>query len=194
MSRTQLILDVAGVIVTNFSSTYWVEIAQLSQTPSNTIKELIKKEVREALWTGSMSEQDFWEWLNSHCKATIEPKTARELLKKHLELLPSANHVSEWSQSADIHLLSNHRHEWILELLEPIRPYLQTITISSQVGCCKPEPEIYNIVQAKINNNRTIYVDDQEKNFIPARELGWTTKIADIEGRWADEITKLLQD
>jgi len=66
MSRTQLILDVAGVIVNNFSSTYWIELAHLFKTPPNTIKELlIKKEIREALWTGGMNEQDVWEWLNT---------------------------------------------------------------------------------------------------------------------------------
>ncbi|TBL67475.1 hypothetical protein [Paenibacillus thalictri] len=128
--RTQLILDVGGVIVTNFSTTYWVEINQLYKTPFNTIKELIKNEVREALWTGYMSEQEFWEWLNTHCKAAIEPNTARGLLRKHLELLPSVNYISEWSQSADIHLLSNHRHEWIFDLLEPI------VNVNEKVDHC----------------------------------------------------------
>ncbi|WP_165452854.1 hypothetical protein [Paenibacillus thalictri] len=62
------------------------------------------------------------------------------------------------------------------------------------MGYCKPGPSIYNIVQAKINKGPTIYVDDQEKNFIPARELGWTTEIADVEGKWTEKITKLLQN
>lgn len=62
------------------------------------------------------------------------------------------------------------------------------------MGYCKPDPAIYNIVQENIYDKRIIYVDDQEKNLIPARYLGWTTMIADEEGKWTDEITRLLQN
>lgn len=192
MSRPQLVLDVAGVIVTSLSSTFWEEITRNSETSFISIRSLFKQEVRGDLWTGRMSEQDFWNWLSKYCPE-IKPQSARRLLSEHLRLLPSADYLSKWNQFSDIHLLSNHRHEWLLDLVEPIIPYLQTITISSQVGYCKPDPAIYEIVKSKINNNTTIYVDDQEKNLDPARKLGWTTVIADEDGKWTEQITKLIQ-
>ncbi|WP_461671151.1 HAD family hydrolase, partial [Mycobacterium tuberculosis] len=91
-----------------------------------------------------------------------------------------------------IHLLSNHRHEWLEELLEPIRPYLKSITISSQVGCCKPDIEIFEIVKSRINKTKTLYVDDQEKNLDSAKKLGWTTVHADEDGKWTELISKQI--
>ncbi|WP_373231366.1 HAD family hydrolase [Cohnella sp.] len=192
MNKPQLVLDVAGVIVTNFSSTFWGEVAQNTGISFNTIRSLFK-EVREDLWSGRISEQDFWRWLSNHCPE-IDPLSARVLLSEHLKLLLSAEFLVSWSQKCDIHLLSNHRHEWLEELLEPIKPYLQSITISSQVGCCKPNSAIYEIVKSRINNTNTIYVDDQEKNLDPARRLGWTTVLADEEGNWIGVVSELIQN
>ncbi|WP_208918602.1 hypothetical protein [Paenibacillus uliginis] len=59
MNKPQLVLDIAGVIVTNLSPSYWEEIAQIADISYNTIKELFKQEARDALWTGRMSEQQF---------------------------------------------------------------------------------------------------------------------------------------
>jgi HAD superfamily hydrolase (TIGR01509 family) len=67
------------------------------------------------------------------------------------------------------------------------------MTISSQVGYCKPDPSIYRIVQSLLKSDQVIYVDDQERNLIPARELGWTTILADAQGKWTDEVTRLVK-
>lgn len=190
MSRPQLVLDVAGVITTNLSSTFWIEVARISGISYNSIRSLFK-EIREDLWTGRISEADFWIWISKHCPE-IEPQAGRSLLAKHLKLLPSAGYLLDWSQKCDIHLLSNHRHEWLEELLEPIRPYLKSITISNQVGCCKPDIEIYEIVKSRINKTKTIYVDDQVKNLDSAKKLGWTPVLADEEGNWTELISKLI--
>ena len=193
MSKPQLVLDAAGVIVTNLSETFWEEISQNSNVAFSDFRSSFKKEIREALWTGSICEEEFWKWLALQCSG-VEYDYARGILIKHLKLLPSTNWLPRWSKVADIHLLSNHRHEWLLEPLEPLSLYLKTITISSQVGCCKPDPAIYEIVRLKIKKNRTIYVDDQERNLEPARRIGWTTVLADEEGKWTETVTNLLQE
>ncbi|WP_208918603.1 hypothetical protein [Paenibacillus uliginis] len=107
--------------------------------------------------------------------------------------MPAIKHLEHWSQIADIHLLSNHRQEWVVDLLNPVEPYIQTITISSEVGFCKPDISIYNLVNSRINSGLVIYVDDQEKNLDTARHLGWITMIADQEGKWTDGITNILE-
>ncbi|MFB5267856.1 hypothetical protein ACE41H_13895 [Paenibacillus enshidis] len=38
-----------------------------------------------------------------------------------------------------------------------------------------------------------IYVDDQEKNLVPAKELGWTAVLADSEGQWTERVSYLLK-
>jgi HAD superfamily hydrolase (TIGR01509 family) len=67
------------------------------------------------------------------------------------------------------------------------------VTISSLVGYCKPDPEIYTIVKRKLNNQgNTLFIDDQEKNFKQAKVLGWNTLLADENGDWVDRILPFL--
>lgn len=191
-SKPQLILDVAGVLVTNLSATYWQEASLNSELHFDSLRTLFKNEVREALWTGKMSEEQFWEWLNKQCPM-LETHSARDLLVGHLKLLPAIEHLDKWSRLSDIHLLSNHRMEWLSDLLEPINSYIKSMTISSEVGCCKPDPLIYKLVESRLTNHeRILFVDDQEKNLIPAKQLGWTTIRADTEGKWTDEVSLFL--
>jgi hypothetical protein len=79
MNKPQLILDIAGVILTNLSPTFWQEIALAAEMPYDSLKAVFKNEVREDLWTGRISEEDFWVWLNKHCPI-VEPQYARNLI------------------------------------------------------------------------------------------------------------------
>lgn len=193
MNRPQLILDVAGVIVTNLSPSYWEEISKIAGVTYESLKTQFKNDIREAFWTGKISEEAFWQWLKTQC-ASVETQYAQKLLSSHLTRLPAMDHLSNWSQLADIHLLSNHRNEWLDPLLNPIKPYIKSITISSVVGFCKADPKIYEIVNSKIDTKQAaIFVDDQEKNMKPAKDLGWNTLIADKEGQWIEYLTVILQ-
>jgi HAD superfamily hydrolase (TIGR01509 family) len=192
MTKYQLILDIAGVIITNLSPTYWNEIAVLSSIPNEYLKTQFRQEVRELLWTGKISEDEYWNWFKSQCP-TIQISEAKSMLYKHLRPLPAFDHIAKWSQSADIHLLSNHRKEWLGPLLEPLKPYVKSITISSTIGFCKPNPEIYEIVNSNLHSTQQVlFVDDQEKNIKPAKDLGWKTLVADKNGQWIEHIKQLL--
>ena len=52
--------------------------------------------------------------------------------------------------------------------------YLDTCTLSCDIGIRKPHPEIYEkaIADAKIDPRKTIYVDDIESNLVPAYNMG----------------------
>ncbi len=52
--------------------------------------------------------------------------------------------MPNWSQIADIHLLSNHRTEWLFPTMATISEFIKSVTISSAVGFCKPHREIYD--------------------------------------------------
>ncbi|OAB36684.1 hypothetical protein PMSD_10160 [Paenibacillus macquariensis subsp. defensor] len=192
MIKYQLVLDVAGVIVTNLSPTYWVEMSVSAGVSYEFLHNQFKHEIRELLWTGKISEEEFWEWIIRQCPS-LEIHEAQSMLYKHLRTLLAFDYIPSWSEVADIHLLSNHRQEWLEPLLDPIRPYLKSITISSSVGLCKPRPEIYTIVNATLNPMlQVMYIDDQDKNMKPAKELSWNTLTADREGKWQEQVKQLL--
>ncbi|WIV20306.1 haloacid dehalogenase [Paenibacillus polygoni] len=193
MSRPyQLILDAAGVLITNLSPTFWYEIAEKADISHEHLRAQYKQEIRESLWSGKISEDDFWQWLKKQCHS-IEIEEAKRILFKHLEDLPAFDYIPVWSKFSDIHILSNHRAEWIEPLFRPMLPYIKSLTISSEVGLCKPDPKIYELVHKKLNPYGQVwYIDDQEKNLKPAQERLWNTYIADQNAKWIEHVNGLL--
>ncbi|GGF90262.1 HAD family hydrolase [Paenibacillus abyssi] len=189
--KTDLVLDIAGVIATNFSPIFWKDLSiKFNVAYDDLVK--FKKELRIELWTGKINEQDFWARLIERFPMVDGGYAAIKLLSV-IEPLPAFEEVPLWSEYANIHLLSNHRIEWVKHIISPIEEYISSITISSEVGFCKPQVDIYLIVNSKCKNkDNVLLVDDQEKNLIEARNLGWNTLLADGKGEWTKNIRELL--
>lgn len=191
-ARPQLVLDVAGVLVNNFSSTFWKELGTDSGVTFQAIKEQFN-EIRRDLWTGKLKEEQFWLWLVDFYPS-INKDRARDILIRTLEPLPSVHYLEQWSRIADIHLLSNHCREWLEPILSNLEVYTKSVTISNQVGCCKPDIEIYQIVEPHFESkDLVLYIDDQEKNLKPAISLGWKTLLADEYNHWIREVELILR-
>ncbi|GIN73908.1 hypothetical protein J14TS2_43830 [Bacillus sp. J14TS2] len=183
MKKPNLVLDIAGVLATNFSPLFW---HHLSTTYDVQYEELLKfrKGVREELWTGQITEQAFWTKLQ-RLVPNLQMEAAKEQLLSMITPLPAVEEIPGWSGIANIHLLSNHRLEWIEHIINPLQAYVTSVTISAEAGVCKPEMVIYEKTQTYLKNNGTVlFVDDQEKNFTGAAELGWNTLLADERGEW----------
>lgn len=195
MIRPQLILDVAGVIATNLSPGFWEEAAAMAgSTTYRQLKDSFSREIRESFWTGGITIEQFRDWLAGH-GPDLSMERLSVLAMRYLQPLPALGRIATWSRDADIHLLSNHREEWLSGLLAPVKEQVKSLTISSRAGYCKPDPRIYQLVCEQLGDGGgpCIYVDDQEKNLIPARALGWHTVIADPEGRWMEEVSQQLK-
>ena len=189
--KPRLVLDIAGVLITNLSSSFWQELAGHAGTTSPIFIEQLSA-IRKDLWTGNLKEGQFWIWLQSQY-SNIDKTYAYELLERTTENLPALHYLERWSQHADIHLLSNHCYEWVKPILLTIEKHTKSITISNQVGFCKPQREIYEIVESHMNfRTRIIFVDDQSKNFKPAMKLGWETMLADEQHNWIEKLDHIL--
>jgi len=189
--KHELILDVAGVIATNFSPYFWRYLSNQAGTTYDAMDEC-KRGIREDLWTGKISEDEFWTLLSERFPA-IKIENAQIVLLSYIKPLPAMKELPKWSEYANVHLLSNHRIEWINHILIPIQRYLTSVTISSQVGSCKPNPNIYAVVKEKLSNKENVlFVDDQEKNFREAKRIGWDTVMADEKGNWIHKIMPRL--
>jgi putative hydrolase of the HAD superfamily len=190
-AKPQLILDIGGVLATNFSPLFWQELSATSGIPYDKIVDY-KKDIREKLWSGKITEEEFWTRLCVQFPS-IEKAKAQVMLRSHIKPLPAMEEVPAWSRLADIHLVSNHRIEWIKPILNSIQDYVKSITISSQVGSCKPHPSIYaKVTSHLIPETYILYIDDQEKNFNEAHNLGWHTLLADEKGDWIQQVMPLL--
>ncbi|GAE37502.1 HAD-IA family hydrolase [Halalkalibacter akibai] len=189
--KTNLVLDIAGVIATNFSPIFW---ECLSLRFEVSYDDLIKfrKEVREQLWTGKITDEEFWDKLIERFP-TIDKEYAVTKLLSVIKPLPALEEIPLWSNYANIHLLSNHRIEWVEHIIRPVEVYIKSITISGEVGFCKPQVDIYLKVNSYLNGNENVlFVDDQEKNLIEARNLGWNTLLADDKYKWIKNVSHQL--
>jgi putative hydrolase of the HAD superfamily len=189
--KTDLVLDIAGVIATNFSPLFWEDLSSKFEVPYDDLIRF-RKENREELWTGKIEEQEFWIRFAKRFP-TIDVEYATNKLLSLIKPLPANEKIPMWSKYANIHLLSNHRIEWVKHIISPIQDYITTMTISGDVGFCKPQVDIYLKVNSHFNDKENvIFVDDQEKNLIEARNLGWNTLLADDKGEWIKKVSHQL--
>ncbi|MWV43343.1 HAD-IA family hydrolase [Paenibacillus sp. HJL G12] len=194
IAKPQLVLDLAGVLVSNFSKTFWLEVSGGSDISFQDMKEQFN-EIRKDLWTGKMKEEHFWAWIRERVQR-MSKEEAQESLIHSLEPLPGFIHLERWSRIADIHILSNHCKEWLEHVLTELEPYTRSITISNQVGLCKPDIQIFKYVEQYFDkdvcNGTILYIDDQEKNLKQAKSLGWNTLLADQEHTWIEKVEPIL--
>ncbi|WP_219838429.1 GNAT family N-acetyltransferase [Paenibacillus sp. R14(2021)] len=193
MNRPQLILDAGGVLVTNLTPAYWQELADAAFLTYEEIRTAYRADIRGRLWTGELTEGEFWDWLQARCPG-VEIRLAKELLNQHLSPLPGYHCLPRWSELADIHILSNHRAEWLLPLLEDAKPYLRSITISSDAGMSKPDEGIFALANTQVIQEAPImFVDDSGNNLEAAGRLGWKTLLADSGGAWIQHVNAWLE-
>ncbi|UOQ46766.1 HAD-IA family hydrolase [Gracilibacillus caseinilyticus] len=191
MKNIQLVLDVGGVLATDLDH-FWSELVKQAQVPYEAVRQKYRQDIREKLWQGHIEEHEFWNWLYKTFP-TIEVDSLKEALANSLYTLEGMNHLNEWSRLADLHILSNHRSEWLLSLLDPIRPILHTITISSLVGAAKPDKTIYHHCMAQLPSDKTVlFVDNKQENLEPAKAIGWHTIHAKPDQHWINQVTDFL--
>lgn len=193
MIRPQLVLDIGGVLATNLSPLFWQLLAAESRVSEDVLYGEYKQQVSEQLWTGVISEEQFWNWVKVYAPL-LHLEKGRGFIERSLLPLPALAKVSEWSEAADIHLLSNHLAAWVDPIVLSIKPYLKSLTISNEVGLKKPHPDIFAKVIEKLPaGSPVLFVDDQRKNTKQAASLGWRTLLADEEGFWINEVIPILK-
>lgn len=193
MTRPQLVLDIGGVLATNLSPLFWQLLATDAIVSEEALYSDYKQQISERLWTGGISEEQFWTWIKAHTPR-LHTEQARSYIDKSLQPLPALEKIAEWSTVADIHLLSNHLPSWVLPIVEPIERYLKSVTISSETGLRKPHPEIYKrVINYLPSGSSVLFVDDQDKNLRQAASLGWRTLLADEDGHWISLLLPLLE-
>ncbi|RJE86841.1 haloacid dehalogenase [Paenibacillus sp. 1011MAR3C5] len=191
-ARPQLMMDIGGVLATNLSPRFWNEVARLAESPAERLYAKYKEEVSRGLWIGHWSEIQFWDWIASQAPS-LSAAQGQTILMESLTPLPGLLELPKWSKQADIHILSNHLSAWVDPILEPVRPYLSTVTISSQVGMSKPHRELYDYASRLLPASAPVlFIDDQDKNLRQGATIGWHTLQADSEGHWIGDADRWL--
>ncbi|MFF2888167.1 hypothetical protein [Paenibacillus sp. NPDC057967] len=190
--RPQLMLDIGGVLATNLSPRFWNEVAKHAESPVELLYAKYKEELSRGLWVGHWSEVQFWDWIGSQVPS-LSAAHGQAILLESLTPLPGLLELPKWNKQADIHILSNHLSAWVDPILESVRPFLTTVTISSQVGMSKPQRELYDYASSLLPASAPVlFIDDQDKNLRQGAAVGWHTLQADSEGHWIGEADRWL--
>lgn len=194
MGKPQLVLDIGGVLAANLSPGLWQLLARESAVTEQELYAAYKRELSERLWTGELSEEQFWSWMSGYVPG-ISMAAGRSYVVQSLKPLPALDMLQQWHEIADIHILSNHLPAWVEAVTQPNSRFWSSVTISSEVGFRKPHPAIFQRVSALLPLGSTpLFVDDQEKNIRQAASLGWRTLLADEKGDWTRRVLPLLQE
>ncbi|GMK37119.1 hypothetical protein PCCS19_01720 [Paenibacillus sp. CCS19] len=192
--KVQLVLDVGGVLLSNLTPTFWTQLVEHTGVEHSLIRSRYKQEIRDDLWSGAIEEPQFWQWMNQYCPSLSE-EVGRGMIMDNLVPLASLERLASWQQLADLHILSNHRTEWLAPKLADHAHCFTSITVSSSAGCFKPNLRIYEHAANAIDSARgpILFIDDSPANLKQAESLGWAVLLADPAGEWLDKVEPAMR-
>ncbi len=121
--------------------------------------------------TGGMTDKEYW-------KGIANPDEIIEKTAEQLKPDPDLNIIKELKFDKII-MLSNHISRFARVSIEKdhIEEYFDEIFISEEIGFAKPDKAFYWYALEKIQAKpeECIFVDDQLKNLVPAKEIGIKT-------------------
>lgn len=137
---------------------------------------------RRAYWGGHLPEGAFWQAIG----LTVPDAAARARVLDLRPLVDPAR-VDAWRRVAEVWIISNHRHEWLLPVLarSGFDAVVDRIEVSSLGGRVKPDPSAWEVLLADgTPASRVAVVDDQRANLESAEALGMTAIAAHEDGAW----------
>lgn len=188
--RAGILLDLGGVLFEDSLSrdAYRRLARRLGINPAVTLG--FRDRVREPLWTGEMSEDQFWAEFSELAGEDAELVSEWQERVRSPQPLGTVARVGELAAAADLCVLSNHRHEWIGPALKRsgVAGACEQLLISSEIGVCKPESSAFRLARdCFVDGWPVMFVDDQQSNLDAARARGFQTLLADPAGRWVDQ-------
>lgn len=101
-------------------------------------------------------------------------------------ILPMHKLAKEIAKKYKVGILSNYYRDYFEEAtLQGFIPKIKfsEIIISAEVGCKKPEPEIYKIAEdwSGFLGDEILFIDDKKENLFTAAKLGWQTFLMDYK-------------
>ncbi|CAN5123083.1 HAD family phosphatase [soil metagenome] len=147
---------------------------------------------------GELTEADFWDELRTHYNLTINDSISEEFMKWNgLVVDQNVLQVARDAQAAGIKvaIFSN--------VIEPTYNALakagcydgfDAVIASCKVGYAKPELDIYQLALRELNTapERSLFIDDKQKNLDPAVELGFATVLAQNSEQIVSDIRSYL--
>lgn len=160
------------------------------------------QKIREKYWRelqiGSLSEEAFWENVEKDLGKTLsaeqrniwtsdEERAPNEHILDLAEELRDKGYITGIFSNVMPHSLEALRKASVYEGFDPV-------LLSCEDGMVKPEPDFYQLALQKLDlpAQEVLFIDDQERNLIPAREIGMKTILAKDPQQIIHDVKKTL--
>ncbi len=151
--------------------------------------------LRSDLWTGRITLSAFWHRLGERMGADLDPNIWDHRIQACRKPLPAVLHLSDWSRRARIILLTNHRHEWLMPLLDSynVRTAATSVLTSDLLGFMKPDAQTYQAALSLAEDpTQVLFIDDKQRNLDGAMKVGLSVLQADELGEWIAKVETWL--
>lgn len=184
-----LLLDGQGVVFTDGWEAFLDRAARWTCKDPLDLRRRWKDQLRLPFWTGTLTETEFWRRLVGDERVLLW----RQRLERCFRPGPAVPRLRTWAARVPIHLLSNHRSEWLPPRIDRmgLRRFFADILVSDRLGAAKPDPAAFASVLAQVPDPAVVlFVDDHAENVATARHLGMRTVLA--RGQWLARVDELL--
>lgn len=189
-SGRTLLLDACGVLVGEPTQPLFEQVAADTKLSSDDVANIFRVRFRDPLWSGRLAEQEFWVDFAAACGTAAAPDAWRAAIASAMVPLPAVDEIHRWGQQARLVLISNHRHEWLINRLDKlgIRSHFEELHISSLTGLVKPEALAFQRALGGNFRRDALYVDDKAANVDAARSHGVCAVVAGADNHWLTEV------
>lgn len=182
-----LIFDIGNVIVDIDYAVPVQEFQKLAVTDFSSIVSYSKQHhIFDQFEKGQISVQDFHDELRQFLRSDVTDEQILAAWNSILLDYPAQkfNLLTELKNTYRVFALSNINETHVKAIDEAVQTkfgakafsdYFHTAYYSNEIGCRKPEKEIYELVMAKENfkPSETFFVDDKPENVEAAKLVGW---------------------
>ncbi len=173
-------VDLGGVYL---NRGFWIaneKFAQKFNIPKEKIIDVLIKKNYTNLFSGKLSEEEYWEQSIKELNIDTTAVEMRSILLDSYEL----NHeLVDWIDTIrttkKVGLISDQIIHWwnFFDTKFTISPHFDDIIISADVGVHKPDPKIYEIMikQAHVKPSEILFIDDLQINLPATKNQGINT-------------------
>lgn len=189
-----LLLDAYGVLIGEPTKPLFDAVSRTCQCTATEVEAIFREQFRDALWRGRISTSEFWRDLALACGLPSPRTSWLDTMLLSMVPLPATRLLPRWRRRARLVVISNHRHEWLVPVLQRhnLDRVIDAMYVSSVTGKVKPSLDVYTTSLGGDLTSCVGYVDDKSANVQAAEALGIRSCVADAHGAWISEVEDWL--
>jgi epoxide hydrolase-like predicted phosphatase len=194
-----VIFDLSGVLFTEGLKKFAGEVCEKYPNLNYDLflDEFVSGEIGTLYRTGKIDADEFWGKMIDQYRLTEDKKILNDWwIKCYVLVNETRDLILDIKQKYKVYYLSDSVKERVedLRVRYDFEKWFDGGIFSHEVGVRKPNPQVYKIILQKFNliPEETIFIDDKEKNLVPAREIGMKTILFENAEELRKELNNVL--